>query len=102
VIIVKPDQEVTQHREDVVVYLLPFKEWDADLDNAESKDARVSVRAIRGDSVNAKVLPYRAGSQGHEVRITGGVNRTMCEIVRTVKARNEIRRRSFIVNIKEV
>ena len=101
-IIVKPDQEVTQHREDVVVYLLSFKEWDADLERPESKEARISVRALRGDSVNMKVLPYRDGKQAHEVRITGGGRMTRCEIVRMVKARDEIRRKSFIVNIKEL
>lgn len=101
-VIVKPGDVVTQHREDVVVYQLKFDDWSAGLDRPDNKNARITQRVVTGEALNLRVLPYENGSQMQQVRLSGGgKKRGEYEIVRLVKSATETRRRSFTVRLDQ-
>lgn len=97
-VIVKPGDVVTQNFQDVVIYQLPFADWSTDLDKADNKNAKVSFNVLRGAPLSVKSLPYRVGSQIHEIRVSGGgPKKGEYEIIRTVKSDTETRVRRFTV-----
>lgn len=98
-IVVTPGQEVSQHREDIVVYQLRFEEWSADLTRPDDRNARIDTKLINGDPLTVTPLPLHVSQGFQEVQVSGGNRFTKCEIVRIVRGRSETRRRSFIVKV---
>lgn len=99
-ITVKPGENLTQVRGEVVIYQLRFEDWSTDLVKPDSRAARIACRTIVGEPLAMKVLPYTAGSQMHQVRISGG-GRKRCEyeVTYTVRSADEVRIRSFFLRM---
>ena len=100
-ITVKPGDVVTQNRGDTVLYQLRFEDWDADLERPLDREARITSRATLGEAPNVKALDYVPGSHAIVVRVTSGNGRkrAQCEIMRTVRNKQETRVRKFTVQV---
>lgn len=100
-IIVKPGQELTQVRGEVVIYQLKFEDWCTDLVKPDGKNARITSKLTAGSTpLNMKVLPYETGKQMRQISITSQATaRSEHEVTFTVKSEDEVRIRSFALRI---
>jgi len=97
---VKPDEQVTQTRDDVVIYQLKFDDWSEGLDRPDDKNAKITLHVVTGVPLMLKVLPYVPGSRMQTVRLSGGgTKRGVYEVIRVVKSPTETRRKSFLVSV---
>lgn len=96
-ITVLPGQEVTQHRQDIVVYRLRFDDWNADVERPDNRTVRIETNLLHGDPLT--VTPLRPTQDAQEIQVSGGNRYTKCEVVRIIRGKSETRRRSFTVKV---
>lgn len=98
-ITVKPNQRVSQHVDEVVIYELPFDHWDVDLGPSPRYD-HIEI-STKGD-VALEPLKATPGQKASLVKISGGTVGARCEVVRVVTTKGpnpEKDRQAFTVRI---